>query len=326
MAYGHQRPLHLKEFAMSRTLRALLGLTGIAVVATAAVLVIPHLTAMANRPPATGTMKLVAGTTHLPGLILTESLPMPNISGATKVADAHCPQGKVVVGGYGYVDDATHSRAINLHAKLTQFGPNQDPATGAYSYRIGALAVAGYQGAWSVVARAYCADRPAGYEYVPPTTIARSTNPLKVAQRSCDGSRVILSAGALLTAPTVADLSPVTLGGVIAQSDSQAMAYAQSPRAVTWSMSLHLVCAYRTPGYVRTGRTSALYTAVTVDSGALCPQGTYAYSGLGWLDQVLDLHLAGFRLTTGSVVLTAGLDPPYPPTQYRVHPQVICMN
>jgi hypothetical protein len=175
-----------------------------------------------------------------------------------------CPPNTVLLGISGVANDsgANSVRLVNL-----------EPASDTI-FRVDAAAASGFNGAWSMTARARCATRPAGYEIVPGNS-ATSSSTFKEAIARCPGAKRAIGSGAFLNAPgglrevalqLVRTSGPLDIVRATAREDANGYSN-------TWSVTAFAICINPVPGQVAAQRVTLGTTAGSVT----CPNGTFVH-------------------------------------------------
>jgi hypothetical protein len=215
----------------------------------------------------------------VPGLSRVVSASVSN--SADKTQSAHCPAGKVVIGGGGFVTGGLGQVGIDRSTPLT---------TGT-SYSVTAREDGnGFAGNWSVTAIAFCATPTVGLTYVSATT-APSSLSSRTVSAFCATGRSVLGLGAFVTSGA----GQVVLDGVQPAADlksATASAYEDdSGYAGNWSLTAVAVCSVAPAGLQRVVASSTATSASPRSATATCPAGKSAHgAGLeftGGLGQVL---------------------------------------
>jgi hypothetical protein len=215
-----------------------------------------------------------AAAVAVPSMVfVTATSPLDTRVGRTQVV--HCPAGRRILGGGGYVGGA--GREVIIDTMMPVSTP-----TGDY-FEVNASATTradgtGFRGEWFLVAYGICGSAPAGLEYVSASSTTGFDSTYSASVSCPAGKRVIGVGGEVTPAFGFAVLDDVvpatTLTGVrVTAFETET----ESP--IRWGVKAHAVCADPIPGLTLvTAASPSDSSDKTV--GVTCPAGTKVH-GLG---------------------------------------------
>ncbi|TDB79265.1 hypothetical protein [Micromonospora sp. KC721] len=206
-------------------------------------------------------------------VFVTATSPIDTRLGRTQVV--HCPPGRRILGGGGYVGGA--GREVVIDTMIPVSTP-----TGDY-FEVNASATTradgtGFRGEWFLVAYGICGHAPAGLEYVSAVSATGFESTYGVSVSCPAGKRVIGVGGEVTPAfgfAVLDDVLPVTTLTSVRVTAFET----ETDSPVRWGVKAHAVCADPIPGLALVSATSPSDSAdKTV--GVSCPTGTRVH-GLG---------------------------------------------
>lgn len=231
-----------------------------------------------------------AASTVPPGSVSVTSAISP-FNSANKSLRANCPAGKRVLGGGGFVSGTRH-------AVLTELQPISTPSGDSYEVSA-AEDQAGENGAWAILAYAFCATAPAGLEIVSATSTAAS-NAFTGISATCPGSkRLVGSGGKIDSGAGQVDLLTFPEGTFGSNRTTAAGQEDRDGFAGNWTVTSYAVCLSSTSvldlQIVKTfsAGDGSTFKAAT----ATCPSGKSATGGAGWADT--PAHVEYIKPNTG---------------------------
>ncbi len=215
-----------------------------------------------------------SGPVALAGIeVVHTELPVP--AGGTVVGVAHCPDGKVVVGGGARMNLTSPE---NFGTQLRESAP----VVGGPVYGWRAAATNGADEARTFRITAICAGEPAGYEMVNEDVVVSGGGGFVRRAVSCPQGTVALSGGAYTLTPGMNDtarLQESLVASIGGNPHSGWLVAVSSTHSQDGTVRIRVVCSHPPHGYEVVTGDYAMSGSGFLSTPHWCPEGTHILAG-----------------------------------------------